>query len=271
MSRVQVTEFTDPYCTWCWGTEPIRRRLQEVYREQIEFEYVMGGLAESFEQFSDPASDVATDGEVATHWQAASQQHGMPVDVSVWRTNPPESTYPACVAYEAAAFQDRELAHAFLRRMREAGAAEGVNLEDEDALAELAVETGLHAGQFRSQFGGDAAREAFREDQQAARRHGATSFPTFSVEFDGERELLRGYRPFPTFEKLFTEADAGLDRHEPRPVPELLDHYGRMATQEVAEIRELSRDDARAALQSLAADGTVRHVDAGNDCFWEPA
>lgn len=271
MSRVQVTEFTDPYCTWCWGAEPIRRRLLEVYRDQIEFEYVMGGLAEDFEQFVDPAGDVTSDEDVGPHWQSASQQHGMPVDAALWREDPPESTYTACVAYEAASFQDRELAHAFLRRMREAGAAEGANLEREAVLADIAADAGLDVRQFRADLDSEAAWEAFGDDQQRARQYGATAFPTFLVEFDGERELVRGYRPFPTFEKLFTAADPELEQHEPRPVPDLVERYGRVATQEVAEIHDLPRNEAGARLGVLASQGRVRSVPVGNDFFWESA
>lgn len=271
MSRVRVTEFTDPYCTWCWGAEPVRRRLLEVYRDQIEFRYVMGGLAEDFEQFVDPASDVASDEDIGPHWLAASQQHGMPVDVSLWREDPPESTYRACVAYQAASFQGRDLAHAFLRRMREAGAAEAANLEREVVLAGLAADAGLDVERFRADHDGEAAWEAFRADQRCARQHGATAFPTFMVELDDERELLRGYRPFPTFEKLFTEATAELERHEPRSVLDLVEHYGRVATQEVAEIHDVDPAEAETRLGELRSRDRVRAVPPGNDYFWEPA
>lgn len=271
MARVEVTEFTDPYCTWCWGAEPVVRRLRETYRDQLAVSYVMGGLAEDYEQFTDPAGSAATDGEVAPHWQAAAQQHGMPVDVSLWHDDPPGSTYPACVAYEAATFQDEGLADRFLRRMREAGAAEAANLEREAVLGELARDVGLDVQQFLAEFDSHAAWQAFEDDRATAREHGATSFPTFLVEFDGGRELLRGYKPFPAFEKLFAEADLALTTHDSRPIPALLGTYGRMATEEVAEIRELSRETARSELIDLTQRGVVEAVEAGSDYFWEPA
>lgn len=271
MSRVRVTEFTDPYCTWCWGAEPVVRRLREVYRDQLSVEYVMGGLAEDFEQFTDPAGDVASDGEVAPHWQAAAQQHGMPVDVSLWREDPPSSTYPACIAFEAAAFQGDERARAFLRRMREAGLACGANLERPEVVAGLADEVGLDGEQFRADLDSEAAREAFEADRRSARQHGASSFPTFLLEFDDGRELLRGYKPFAKFEKVFTQADVELTRHEPRDVATLVETYRRVATQEVAEIHQVARAEAAERLGALADEGRVRRIEAGTDFFWEPA
>ena len=41
---IEIIEFTDPACTWCWGSEPILRKLQYRYKEQIKILFVMGGL-----------------------------------------------------------------------------------------------------------------------------------------------------------------------------------------------------------------------------------
>ena len=27
----ELVQYTDPYCTWCWGTEPILRKVEEVF------------------------------------------------------------------------------------------------------------------------------------------------------------------------------------------------------------------------------------------------
>lgn len=271
MSRVTVTEFTDPYSTWCWGAEPIVRRLREVYRDQLEVEYVMGGLIEDVAQFHDPTSELGHADEVAPHWLSAHHRHGMPVDASVWQEDPPDSSYPANVAYEAATFQDRERAHAFLRRMREAGAAEGRNLAREETLVELAGAVGLDADQFEQDLSSDRAREAFEADLERTREHGATALPTFVVEVDGERELLRGYRPFVAFEKALTEHAPDLTEHDPRPPAEFVAHYGRVATKEVAEAHGLAVEEAADRLRSLAEEGRVVPVEAGNGHFWEPA
>ena len=269
MSRVTVTEFTDPFSSWCWGAEPIRRRLREVYRDQLSFEYVMGGLAEDLDDFQNPAGGLLEDEGLAAHLQVAAHRHGMPVDISSWRENPPTSTYPANVAYEAAAFQDRDRAHAYLRRMREAGLAEGHNIEREAVLVDLAGEVGLDIEQFRADLDSERAWTAFEEDLDRTREYGVTGLPAFLVEFEGEAELVRGYRPFATFEKLFAETGLGLETYEPRPVAELVDHYGRVATREVAEIHGLSTDEAKTKLRRLEETAEVRAVEAGTGLLWE--
>jgi putative protein-disulfide isomerase len=261
MSRVTVTQFTDPYCTWCWGAEPVVRRLREVYRDQLRMEYVMGGLVEDFGEFHDPGGDHDHPDEVVPHWVTAAQRHGMPVDPSLWEDDPPESTYAACIAYEAAALQDRELARAFLRRI-----AEARNLEREAVREELAAAVGLDVEQFRRDYRSERAREAFEADLRRTRQHAAASLPTFHVAVDGQEELLRGYRPFVTFQKLFTEHAPDLARHEPRPLPAFVAHHGRVATQEIAEVYGLSEDEAEDRLRAL---DSVRPIEAGNGYLWE--
>lgn len=270
MARVTVTEFTDPYSTWCWGAEPVVRRLREVYRDQVRLEYAMGGLAEDFADFHDPANEGHWTDEVVPHWLAASERHGMPVDVSVWEQAPPKSSYPSNLAYEAAALQDRELAHEYLRRLREASAAEARRLDRESELAELADVVGLDVGRFRAALDEGRAREAFEADLRRKREHGVTALPTFLVEVDGDEELLRGYRPFASFEKLLTERADDLEEHDPRPLQEFVERArGRIATQEVATVYGISTDEAVSELRSLADEGTVEPVEVGNGYLWQ--
>lgn len=67
---VEVIEFTDPLCTWCWGSEPVLR-LETHYRGGIAISYVMGGLVEDIRGFSDLRNGIGgtpaevTDGRLA--------------------------------------------------------------------------------------------------------------------------------------------------------------------------------------------------------------
>ena len=44
MPIIELTQYTDPYCTWCWGSEPIIRKIEESFGDQVRTRYVMGGL-----------------------------------------------------------------------------------------------------------------------------------------------------------------------------------------------------------------------------------
>lgn len=60
---LEIVSFTDPYCTWCWGSEPILRKIEEVYRKQVSISFVMGGLVEDIRNFSDPGAGIV--GEIS--------------------------------------------------------------------------------------------------------------------------------------------------------------------------------------------------------------
>lgn len=120
---IHITEYTDPYCTWCWGSEPILRRIETAYGNQVRISFVMGGLVADIDQFYDPVNRIGGEGwreAVATHWLQASARHGMPVDVRIFTefSSDFRSTYPANIAVKAAELQGEVLAHRFLRRIR---------------------------------------------------------------------------------------------------------------------------------------------------------
>src|SRR2546427_1315704 len=46
--KLRLVEYTDPYSIWCWGCEPLIRRVEQVYPDGIEVEIRMGGLFEDF-------------------------------------------------------------------------------------------------------------------------------------------------------------------------------------------------------------------------------
>jgi putative protein-disulfide isomerase len=143
---IEVVEYQDPYCTWCWGSEPILRKIQELYGGQVKITFKAGGLIETLdEQIAQQWFE-----QVAQHWLDASERHGMPVDVHVWQDLQGDfrSTYPANIAYKAAQLQDPDLADTFLRRMREAAAAERRYIHRKEVQVELAREVGLDSENF---------------------------------------------------------------------------------------------------------------------------
>ncbi|MEY7849147.1 DsbA family protein [Natrarchaeobius sp. A-rgal3] len=266
-----VTGFTDPFCTWSWGSEPIVRRLETVYGDQLEIEFVMGGLVGEFETFRDPANGITEPAHVAPHWEEAAERHGMPVDADVWLEEPPNSSYPASIAYQAATFQDGELADDYLRRVREAFAAERRTIDRTDVLIELAEEVGLDVDRFETNLHGERARDAFREDMTRTRRNRANAFPSFRVENGDDGRLLRGFQSFDAIAQALEEVDPALERLEPPELLEFVERYGRVATREVDEVYELEHEEALERLRGLEAEGRVTSIERGSGIFWEVA
>lgn len=271
MAPVTLTEVTDPFCTWCWGIEPMLRRVEEIYRDQVEFDFVMGGLVEDFEEFYDPAYDIHEPHQVAPHWEEAADRHGMPVDAGVWRDDPPHSTYPANMAYKAAELQSTELAHRYLRRLREAVATERRNIARTTVLLELAEEVGLDADALTKALESGTAKAAFEEDRRFVRRNNVTAFPSVQIATEDDERWLSGYQPFDAFDEALSQVAPDLERHKPRSIPEFVRHHGQVATQEIAEVYGLEPGKALQALQSLEDAGVLTAVQRGTSYFWRPA
>lgn len=266
---VTLTQYTDPMCTWCWGSVPIIRHLQTVYGDQLQLRYVVGGLIEDFEEFYDAANDISEPAEVAPHWLEASDHHGMPVDTAIFEQDPAQSTYPASIAFVAARQQDRTKSHRYLRRLREAFATQVRNVNHREEQIEIARAVGLDVEAFTTALDDGSARTAFREDLTKTRNAGVQAFPTYRIEGpEGERQVS-GFQPFEQLDAEVTAVAPSLDTLSVPPVREFVAEYGPVATQEVAEVYDLSPGKARQILESLVDDGSLRGERRGNGHFWQ--
>lgn len=271
MTSVVLTEYTDPNCTWSWGAEPIVRRLETRYGDQIEIEFVLGGLVRDFEDFHDAANDISESDDVAPHWEEASEQHGMPVDVGVWDEDPPRSTYPASIATKAAFLQDSALGFRYLRRVREATLTERRNIARWETLWEIAESVGIELSSFAGALEDGRAERAFRADMRRMRDRGIRGFPTYELTVDGESTVLGGFLPFERLEERMLRLAPGLEPRELPPVAAFVEAYGSVATREVGEVYGWSLAEARAALEERAAAGGLRSESRGNGRFWRAA
>lgn len=280
-SNLEVLAFTDPVCTWCWGSEPVLRKLETWYGDAVRIRYVMGGLVEDIRAFHDRANNIGGDPEqsnaqIARHWLEASERHGMPVRIEGFRLFTAEtvSTYPQNIAFKAAELTKPGLAARYLRRLREASAAEARETGRQEVLIELASDVGLDLAVFIGHLKDGSAESAFQKDMETTRRYGARGFPTFVFRY-GEREtMLRGYQSFPAMRAVIDALGGGrLQGQAPESTPENLLGFirtcGRTAPVELATVFDLAVDELETLLTSLAETGLIRRVAAGNGYFWE--
>lgn len=265
---VTVTQFTDPMCTWCWGSEPILRHLRTAYGDHLQFRFVMGGLIEEFDTFYDAANDISDPGDVGPHWLEASERHGMPVETAIFETDPAQSTYPASEAFVAARQQDRTLGHRYLRRLREAYATEVRNVNRREEQVRIAEAVGLDVDVFTAALDDGSAREAFEADLTRTRRAGVRSFPTYVIAGPDGKRRSSGFRSFDELARDVEAVAPSVERSSPPPIRSFVASYGPVATQEVAEVYDVDREEARRTLRSLVADGDLRREPRGNGVFW---
>jgi len=272
---IELTCFTDPYCTWCWGSEPIIGKIEERYGQQVSIKYTMGGLVEDIEAFWDPTNGIGGDNwhiPLAQHWAEASLRHGMPVDEQVFYDIKDEwrSTYPASIAFEAAQFQGQEQGKRYLRALRSAAAAERRAIHRLDVQMELAEEVGLDREHFRLDLESGVAEKAFKEDLAECRARGVRGFPSYLIRAENGREvLLRGYITFEAFETWFDElAGRKLTQQPPTldlaHVHEFIARKGRVAAEELSVIFDTDRAEVEGFMDNLVEKGVMHKQKAGS-------
>jgi protein-disulfide isomerase-like protein with CxxC motif len=278
---LQLVEYTDPYCTWCWGSEPTLRRIEEVYGEQVSISFIMGGLVENISRFYDPLNRIGGEDwwrQVATHWREASARHGMPVDERIFEEIKDEfrSTYPASIAYKAAEIVDRQKAPRYLRLLREGAAARRMPIHRLEIQSRLAEVCGIDVGAWRGAMESGEAKRAFEADLRLTRSKGITGFPTFEIRHpSGRLVILRGYRPFEFFRRAFEDLAPGeLVEREVKASEEailrFIRKHGSVAPREVGEVFGLSDPEARDLLHALQETGQIRSEPAGTGSLWSP-
>ena len=283
MMTVQVRFYTDPACPWSWAAEPALRRLMWEFEGELEFAWVMGGLARSYER-----ADLL---RVVSQWLEDAAAGGMPCDPRIWTQNPLDSTYPACQAVKAAAEQGWEAGYRYLRKLREGIMFERTKLDHADALIAAAGRAGIDRQRFEVDLRSHAITEAFgadleevRDPPQEARDADAVhrsskgreriSFPSaLFVSEDGGRSGAWGSASVDPERMRAAALSAGakqVNEGALEPV-DAIGRFGRCASRELEVLAERPGPTVEAELWVLARDWKLRPVSALTGTLWERA
>ena len=192
----------------------------------------------------------------------------MPVDTTIFEQDPAQSTYPASIAYVAALQQDRTQSHRYLRRLCEAYATQVRNVNHREKQVEIAEAVGLDVNAFTTALEDGSAREAFEANLEETRDAGVRAFPTYRIEGPHGERQVGGFQSFDQLDAKLTAVAPSLEAFSLPSIREFISEYGSVATQEVAEVYDLSPGKARQALESLVDEGYIRRERRGNGYFW---
>jgi predicted DsbA family dithiol-disulfide isomerase len=279
--KIEIIEFTDPVCTWCWGSEPLLRKLETRYGDQLEVKYVMGGLVKDIRDSYDGYNDIGKDPErsnkqIVKHWIEASERHGMPVKSEGFHlfSNEYPSTYPQNIAYKVAQMENQVLADKFLRRMREASATEARQTSKKEVLVELASEVGLDISKFIERLSDGSAEAAFQEDLYITQKYSVRGFPSFLIRYDGKEIMIRSYQSFESFQSVINSlASETVIDYMPENTEEnilgFIKKYGRVAPVELQMSFDMTDKENDEIIDNLLKKNQCRTIQAGNGFFIE--
>lgn len=276
---LEIIEFTDPVCTWCWASEPVLRALKARYSDQLDVSFIMGGLVKDIRDFEDIDHAIGGDPEasnkqIAEHWKEASKQHGMPVATDTLKLFSAEypSSYPLNIAYKAAEFEDQDLADRYLRRLREATAVEAKQTNKDEVLLALAKEVGLNTEKLLTHYIDGTAEAAFEMDLATTKAYKVTLLPTFIVRYKGKEMVMVNHQSIEDFEKAIqklcnNEITPRVPTASSETILQFIKSYGRVVPLEIMMAFDLSEAETMKTVYSLEQEKLVTLQKAGNGMF----
>jgi putative protein-disulfide isomerase len=280
---VSLRYYTDPACSASWAAEPRLRRLIVEFGDQLEISYVMGGLAREFE------ADLSS---LVIAWLDDAAASGMPLDPRAWHSGGVRSTYPACIAFRAAAEQGPAAGERYLRVLREGFMCHRRKLDGPEALVAEARSTELDAQRFRIDLESNAILEAFAGDLEESRTipdaareaglategsHGSKverlAFPAlrFVPDGGGEERWVGRDNPYEEWRDAAIAAGATPSADTHLDVPAALRRFQSMATVELESVCDLPGPRAGAEAWRLASEWRLRRVPVLSGELWELA
>lgn len=277
MPQIRVLEFTDPGCPFAYSAEPMRRRLQWVFGDQLDWHRRMVVLAESGDEYVERGFTPERQEDAL---EAIAERHGMPIETA--RRPRMAGTADACRAVVGARLRAPGREGRLLRELRlQAMGGTGL-LDEDDTLAAAAVAADLDPSQVVSWAREDEEVAAATEEDGRRARHPMPAalalehkladwecgkrYTAPSLELSAHRDIaLPGFQPYETYDAALANLDPSLER---RPAPEHAEDVLRwagepLATQEVAAVLGVDREAAREQLAGVADE-----LPLGTDALW---
>jgi predicted DsbA family dithiol-disulfide isomerase len=266
VSTIEVVEFTDPWCSWAWGTEPKLRRLRWQYGDRLTWRTVVGDLVAD-RRIGRPDFDAERAApKTASYWSNVHAHTGQPWPVHLrWA---PTLSEHACRAVKAAEQQNDVIAAALLRAIREScfvHSAPADLVERVFALAETVP--GMDVDRLQTDFTSDVVAKAFAADREETRRpneyvltlqetHDGKGnakpegdgwryvFPTLLFRGPGGEHTVPGWQPWEAYVAALEAAVPG-STADPRPDPTADEAFAKWPLLTEKELSFLCGDDAR--------------------------
>jgi predicted DsbA family dithiol-disulfide isomerase len=278
MDGVNVTIYTDPGCPFGFNAQRQEAQLLWHYGDALDVTRRMIVLSEQSSSYEERGLSREM---VASNAIRLRKLYGMPM-----LTEPRErlgSTREACRVYVGARMHDRDRADALLRALRRRSFSEGAELDDVETIRGAAGDAGIDAAAVDAWLSDDAVDAQLRSDMadtrdplpearslahRLSKSNGNLRYSTASAVFErgSSRVVMPGFQPFAVYEVAMANvAPEAERRNAPADVDEILDWapYA-LATAEVAELRGVGIEEARAELERSGA----RFEPVAGDGYW---
>ncbi|MBB6448481.1 putative DsbA family dithiol-disulfide isomerase [Geomicrobium halophilum] len=266
--KLEIYVFTDPLCPACWGMEPKLKKIQLEYGHLFKMRFFIVPEAASWcvnEQNQKSLVDL---------WETTATRTGMCCDGDIWHENPLSHSEAPAIAVKAAEMQGRQYGILYLRRLREALFLKKENISNEEILLSCAKRTQLDLEEFRKDLNSDLARKALESDVNTTHEMDAEAVPTmifFNDRIEDAGLKVSGLHSYDVYEDILAKMLGDYPQARKKmDIDEFVRTYQFVATQEVAEVYDLSMKEANARLKALQLQQKVESIPVKRGTFWQP-
>ena len=170
MDLIEAVEYTDPFCSWAWGTEPKYRRLQWQFGERLRWRRVVCAIWHPgwHTMWSEDEDTAPLRPKLSEFFAAVHEVTGMPYPDPVHYLH--VSSEDTCRLIKAAENQGADVADRVVRRLRESLLVWGRPGDTvEHGLAAVAGVPGLDVDQLAVDVADPSTEKAYQADWEEAR------------------------------------------------------------------------------------------------------
>jgi putative protein-disulfide isomerase len=203
----------DAYCGWCYGFSKAITRIEEEYRNRLDFEVLSGGMILP----EKPVHIGATAQYISGAYKTVEERTGVKFgedylwhifnpDESDWFPNSEKPAIALCIFKEY--YPDKQIE--FVRDLQLALHYEGRDLTDDEAYRHLLEKYNIDAGEFYKKLKDPVYKEKAYYDFALVKQLKVSGFPTVFIQVEEGKFYLiaRGYTEYEdlkkSIDKIFT-------------------------------------------------------------------
>lgn len=266
---LHIIYFSDPICSYCWNIEGFLKRLSLEYGDYFTIEERMGGLLRQFGEVDYEGQEINAK-KMAEAWDLTSEKLRIPINGSVWLTDPLSSSFPASIAFKAAELQSEKLAIDLLRKLRESLFVEAKNISKWEVIEADAKLVGLNVAKLKEDYESGKAEALFNEDIALGQEVNVDVFPTLFIvdKNDNHIQLVApiSYVALKSdFKKILPEAK--LTPYN-KDVLSLMQRFGSTTLKEMSVLTERSYSEVEVELVELTRAGKLVQIASPKGSLW---
>ena len=218
-NKVIITTFTDPMMGLSYECEPIFRKLETHFEENIEFKHVMSGLVRDVMDFVNPNDLIYGKEEaikrynvrLAKIYESEESISNMPINMTNFHlfSITETSSIPLNLAYKAVQIIDSKKADLFLYNLRYATIVDCRPTTQVKEILKVVEKTNIDKDKFIKQYNDNTTKQELNKDFELLNYYGIHSLPAYLIEYKDKKVLVKSLIDYNSFVSIIYDITEG--------------------------------------------------------------